>query len=244
MIGFAPTLNADAFKSAFTAAEGWGTYQRSKLGQRTTETITLKRGTLRLRKFECALPANTLGFLAQAKHNGSTTAASFTLTGSTLRCTLPADLNLVENDVFQIIHFTSALAASTDGDSDGLTDLEEISGINDPATASDPRGNVTNPASNDTDGDGSSDGVEARLGTDPLSGSDYFQPLIFRNSTGQATLTWPSATGTSFTIERSTSLLGWTQIVTNIAGQSGHTSYSDTTAPAAAAQLFYRVRLD
>ena len=244
MIGFGPVLNADAFKSAFTAAEGWGTYQRSKLGQRTTETITLKRGTLRLRKFECALPANTLGFLAQAKRNGTTVAASFTLTGSTLRCTLPVDLNLMENDVFQIIHFTSALAASTDGDSDGLTDLEEISGINDPATVSDPRGRVTNPASNDTDGDGTKDGVEARLNTNPLDGSDYFQPLISVSATGQATLTWPSAIGTSFTIERSTSLLGWSQIATNLAGQSGQTSYTDTTAPADAAQLFYRVRLD
>ncbi len=118
------------------------------------------------------------------------------------------------------------------------------SGINDPATVIDPRGNVTNPASADTDGDGTKDGVEARLGTDPLDGSDYFQPLISRNASGQTTLTWPSATGTSFTIERSTSLLGWAQIATNLVGQSGHTSYTDTTAPAAAAQMFYRVRLD
>ena len=244
MIAFAPVLNADAFKSAFTAAQGWGSYQRSKIGQRATETITLKRGTLRLRKFECAVPANTLGFLAQAKSNGSTIAASFTLMGSTLRCTLPADLNLVADDTFQVIHFTSSLAAATDSDNDGLTDLEEISGINDPATVIDPRGKVTNPTSVDSDGDGTKDGVEARLGTDPLSGSDYFQPLLSLNTTGQTTLTWPSATGTSFTIERSTSLLGWAQIATNLVGQSGHTSYTDTTAPAAAAQLFYRVRLD
>jgi hypothetical protein len=244
MLGFAPVLNADAFKSAFTAAQGWGSYQRIKQGQQTSETITLKRGSLRLRKFECALPANTLGFLAQAKRNGISTAAVFTLTGSTLRCTLPADLNLVENDTFQIIHFTSSLAAATDTDNDGLTDLEEVSGINDPATVSDPRGNVTSATSGDTDGDGTKDGVEARLNTNPLDGSDYFQPLISRNATGQPTLTWPSATGTSFTVERSTSLLGWAQIATNLTGLAGQTSYTDTAAPVAAAQLFYRVRLD
>ena len=28
MLGFAPTLNPDSFRSAFTAAEGWGGYQR------------------------------------------------------------------------------------------------------------------------------------------------------------------------------------------------------------------------
>ena len=244
MLGFAPVLNPDAFKSAFTAAEGWGTYQRNKQGRQTSETITLKRGNLRLRKFECALPANTAGFLAQAKRNGTTIAASFTLTGNTLRCTLPADLNLAVDDTFQIIHFTSALAASTDTDADGLTDLEEVSGFDDSATVIDPRGHVTNPASNDTDGDGTKDGVEARLNTNPLDGGDFFQPLISVSATGQATLTWPSATGTLFTIERSTSLLGWSQIATNLAGHPAQTSYTDTTAPADAAQLFYRVRLD
>ena len=190
------------------------------------------------------MPTNTQGFLAQAKRNGTTIAASFTLTGNTLRCTLPADLNLVVNDTFQIIHFTSALAANTDGDNDGLTDLEEVSGIDDPATVIDPRGRVTNPASNDTDGDGTKDGVEARLNTNPLDGSNYFQPLISRTVLGKPMLTWPSATGTSFTIERSTSLLGWAQIATNLAGQPGQTSYTDTAAPVAATQLFYRVRLD
>ena len=74
--------------------------------------------------------------------------------------------------------------------------------------------------------------------------SDYFQPLMSLNASRQATLIWPSATGTLFTIERSTSLLGWSQIATNLVGQPGHTSYTDTTAPADAAQLFYRVRLD
>ena len=244
LLGFAPVLKADAFKSAFTAAQGWGSYQRSKVGPRTSELITLKRGSLRLRIFECALPATTLGLLAQAKLNGTTTAATFTVTGTTLRCTLPADLTLTVNDTFQVIHFTSALAAATDTDSDGLTDLEELSGIDDPATVADPRGYVTNPAAADTDGDGTPDGVEARLHTNPLNGSESFQITACRNDAGQPTLIWPSATGTSFTIERSTSLGGWVQIATNLVGLAGHTTYSDIAAPANAPQLFYRVRLD
>ena len=245
LLGFAPVLNADAFKSAFTAAQGWGSYQRSRVGQKSTETITLKRGSLRLRKFECALPANTLGFLAQAKLNGATTAATFTVTGSTLRCSLPADLTLAVNDTFQIIHFTSSLAATTDTDSDGLTNLEETSGIDDPATVADPRGNLTNPAAADTDGDGTPDGIEARLGTNPLSGSEFFQPMISLNAAGQVLLTWPSAVGTSFTVERSSALGGWTPIATNLAGQAGHLTYCDTTTTIATAnRMFYRVRLD
>ena len=242
MVGFAPVLNPDAFKSAFTVAQGWGSYQRSKIGQRTTETITLKRGTLRLRKFECGLPTGTLGFLAQAKRNGTALTATFTLSGSTLRCTLPADLTLAENDVFQIIHATSALAASSDRDNDGLTDLEEASGMDDPSTLANPGGYLTNSASADTDADGTPDGVESRLGTNPLNSNEYFHPLISRNATGQAVLTWPSTTSTTFTIERSTSLKGWTPIATNLVGQSGQTTYIDTSTNSP--RLFYRVRLN
>jgi non-lysosomal glucosylceramidase len=244
MIAFAPVLNPAAFKSAFTAAEGWGSYQRSQIGQRVTETITLRRGTLRLRKFECSLPADTLGFLAQAKRNGTTVPATFTLAGSILRCTLPADLILGINDIFEVAYSTSALATSTDTDNDGLTDLEETSGINDPATTADPRGKITNSTATDTDSDGTLDGVEARLGTDPLNSSDYFYPLLSMNTTGQSTLTWPSSVGTTFTIQRSSNLSGWSQIATNLVGQSGHTSFTDTSAPANSTQLFYRVHLD
>ena len=244
MIGFAPVLNPAAFKSAFTAAEGWGTYQRNQVGQRTTETITLKRGNLRLRKFECALPAGTVGFLAQAKRNGITVAATFTRTGTVLRCTLPTDLILAADDTFQILHSTSALAPATDRDADGLTDLEETSGINDPATTADPRGKITNPTATDTDSDGTLDGVEARLGTDPLNPGDYFSPLISRAPSGQSTLTWPSAVGTSFSVERSTSLLGWSRIATNVVGQQGHTTFTDTSAPTNSPQMFYRIHLD
>ena len=67
----APALGADAFKSAFTAAQEWGSYQRSKQGRKTTEAITLKRGTLRLRKFACALPGGTLPWLADIQDTRS-----------------------------------------------------------------------------------------------------------------------------------------------------------------------------
>jgi uncharacterized protein (DUF608 family) len=45
-IGFAPKLNADNFKAAFTAAEGWGTYSQVKKGKSLECTIDVKSGRL------------------------------------------------------------------------------------------------------------------------------------------------------------------------------------------------------
>jgi len=56
MIGFAPRLGAENFKSAFTAAEGWGSFRQRQNGAALEAALTLKRGTLRLATFKLALP--------------------------------------------------------------------------------------------------------------------------------------------------------------------------------------------
>lgn len=45
-IGFAPKLNADNFKAAFTAAEGWGTYSQNRKGKDFECKIEVKSGRL------------------------------------------------------------------------------------------------------------------------------------------------------------------------------------------------------
>lgn len=59
-----------------------------------------------------------------------------------------------------------------DTDQDGLTDCEEITGINSPNTNFNPNGNITDPNNPDTDGDGVNDGQEALNGTDPNDPDD------------------------------------------------------------------------
>jgi uncharacterized protein (DUF608 family) len=145
LVAFAPVLGADAFKSAFTTAQGWGRYQRTKTGTLTTETITLKRGSLRLWKFECIAPAQS-GYVALAKRNGVATAASFSLVGSVLRCTLPADLVLAEGETFAVSVQTDAFAAWVAGT--GLTGAD--AGFN-----------------ADPDHDGISNGIECVIGGEP-----------------------------------------------------------------------------
>ena len=246
MLAFAPTLNPDSFRSAFTAAEGWGSYQRSRQGARITETVTLKYGSLRLRRFESGVPAGTQGVLGQARLNGTLTSATFTLGGNTLGCALPADLILGPGDVFQITVFSSLLPAATDSDGDGLTNLEETSGIDDTARtpACNPRGYVTDPGQTDTDHDGTDDGTEARLGTSPLNPGEWFHAAISKDALGRTTLSWPSTTGITFTIQRGSDLSGWQSIATGYPGHAGLTTFTDTNPRPGVSRVFYRVALD
>lgn len=61
---------------------------------------------------------------------------------------------------------------TSDCDNDGLTNTEEITGIDDASTAANPNGNSTNPNNPDTDGDGISDGQEALDATNPNDDCD------------------------------------------------------------------------
>ena len=54
-----------------------------------------------------------------------------------------------------------------DCDNDGLTNEEEITGVDNPTTPNNPNGSLTDPFNPDTDGDGVLDGTEANDGTNP-----------------------------------------------------------------------------
>jgi uncharacterized protein (DUF608 family) len=56
-IAFAPRLTPEKFKAAFTAAEGWGTFEQSRAAQVLRETIRVNWGKLGVRKLAFDLPA-------------------------------------------------------------------------------------------------------------------------------------------------------------------------------------------
>jgi hypothetical protein len=60
VIGFAPRLQADNFKTAFTAAEGWGSFQQKQTGANLEAGLMVKRGTVKLTTVKLALPSPTL----------------------------------------------------------------------------------------------------------------------------------------------------------------------------------------
>lgn len=96
------------------------------------------------------------------------------------------------------------------------------------ATGSDP----------DADGDGTSDVTEIRLGLDPANGSSRFSTAM-----SGWTLQWPSATGLTFIVQRSTTLSGseW-QTIATIPGTAGTATYTDPSP--LSTKAFYRVGLN
>ncbi len=60
-----------------------------------------------------------------------------------------------------------------DSDNDGLSDCEELTGIDTANNNCNPNGNITDPNNADSDGDGFDDCVESQQGTDPNDVSDF-----------------------------------------------------------------------
>lgn len=125
----------------------------------------------------------------------------------------------------------SATSTPNDVDGDGLVDAWEITNF----------GSITaQTGAGDPDRDGTDNLTEFRLGLNPNDTNSLFKAFI----AGPATITWTSTTGTTFKIERSTSMEAgsWQQLVAAHPGSAGTTSYTDATAPAGKA--FYRVTLN
>lgn len=70
-IGFAPKVPGDHFRAAFTAAEGWGTYDQKVDKMGSKHTVELKHGKLRLTQ----LTVTAKGTKISATHNGAKLAA-------------------------------------------------------------------------------------------------------------------------------------------------------------------------
>jgi hypothetical protein len=99
----------------------------------------------------------------------------------------------------------------------------------------------------DSDGDGMNNWQEWRCGTDPTNALSALRLLSASATTTIMTtimtVTWQSVAGVNYFLERATNLppsAVFTPLATGIAGQSGATTYLDTTA-VGAGPYFYRV---
>lgn len=100
-IGFSPQMQAENFKAAFTAAEGWGTFSQKRVGGQQFETLKLKSGKLTLK---------TLRFTGQSDQsvdvkvsiNGQDVPAKLIQLGKNLGVTLEREVTLKVGDTLQV----------------------------------------------------------------------------------------------------------------------------------------------
>ncbi len=118
--------------------------------------------------------------------------------------------------------------ANPDSDNDGMADAWEVTRF----------GSIAQGAASDFDHDGTDNLTEYLLDLDPSSGSSAFSAT--RAANGQ--ISWPSVTGVSFKVFRSTTLQtgSWSEIAT-VEGTAGTATYTDPAPPAGTA--FYQIAL-
>jgi hypothetical protein len=95
----------------------------------------------------------------------------------------------------------------------------------------------------DADGDGMNNWQEWVAGTVPTNALSVLRLLSAAPAGTNVTVTWQSVAGVSYYLLRSTDLASWPAfrlLATNLLGQTGTTSYTDTNA-AALSPLYYRV---
>ncbi len=95
----------------------------------------------------------------------------------------------------------------------------------------------------DPDGDGFNNWQEWIAGTDPANASSVLQMLAPAPSGTNLVVTWQSVANITYSVQRATDLTAdpaFSTIATNIPGQSGTTSYTDTNAPPPG-PYYYRV---
>ena len=95
----------------------------------------------------------------------------------------------------------------------------------------------------DADSDGMNNWQEWQAGTDPTNPVSVLALQLSVVVPGGVTLTWPSVTSRTYSVQRATSLVdqsAFTPLRPNIPGLAGTTSYTDTNPPPAA-PAFYRI---
>ena len=106
---------------------------------------------------------------------------------------------------------TVQLYPMVDSDNDGLSDQEELTGVDNSLTAANPGGQTTNPNVGDSDSDGLSDSQESIAGTDPNDPQSYLHVMTSSMDMDGIHLVWASVPGRMYQVQRAPDLGGsWT----------------------------------
>ncbi len=97
-LGFAPKMNQEDFRAAFTTAEGWGTFSQKRIGNSQTNVIELKWGKAKLStlSFEASFQINPAK--SKAVHNGKSLRITVENEGNRITVHLSSALTMHEGD--------------------------------------------------------------------------------------------------------------------------------------------------
>ncbi len=102
-LGFAPRLGPDDFRSAFTAAEGWGTIAQKRENGTQRQTIEVRWGKLRLASLAFAVAEGLKATKVSVKVGDKAVEAEHAADGERVRITLARPVTLAEGEHMEVL---------------------------------------------------------------------------------------------------------------------------------------------
>ena len=99
-LGFAPRITPEDFRSAFTAAEGWGTFAQTRVHNVQTESIIMRRGKLRLKTLAFAIEDTVKS--VKVTVGEETLEASHDVEGKRLTIAFPEEVTVNEGETLDV----------------------------------------------------------------------------------------------------------------------------------------------
>jgi non-lysosomal glucosylceramidase len=101
-IAFAPRISPEDFRSAFTAADGWGTFSQTRDGAAQRQRIDVKWGKLRVRTLAFELAAGKTPAKVTVMTGGKPVEANHTADGNRVRIEFAGDVTLREGEALEL----------------------------------------------------------------------------------------------------------------------------------------------
>jgi len=101
-LGFAPRLTPEDFRAAFTAAEGWGTFEQRQRGSLQSARVTLRHGRLRLASLALAVPRDWNVQRVEVRKGGKAVAVQPSRDGERLLARFDAPLVIETGETLEL----------------------------------------------------------------------------------------------------------------------------------------------
>jgi non-lysosomal glucosylceramidase len=101
-MAFAPRVQPENFKAAFTAAEGWGSFSQKYNGAGLDASLDLRYGKLRLKTLSLVLPAGNLGRDAKVTSGGKEIPVTSHVTGNRISLAFHSDVILTAGQALAV----------------------------------------------------------------------------------------------------------------------------------------------